>query len=953
MPDPDLSVHRYTPVISVKDPRALAVREVRFYRREAQDIADVHVRQQVFDVIGRPVLSRDPRLFALAEVDSEVPANLTHTFSLGGSLLLSESTDAGWRLGLNGEAGQRLESWDGRGTHSIVDYDELLRPQAIQQQALAEPAFTLERFTYGNADEDAALHNGCGRLLRHDDPAGTHWAEEYGVGGALLQETRRFLLGLESPDWPIQERERDALLEPLAQAALTRHHVNAMGETTGQTDAQGNVRRLEMTCAGTLRGTHVQLAGQAEQRLVGDICYNAFGQVETETAGNGVQTRTVYDPANGLLQRLTACRSDDTTLQDLNYEHDPVGNILRIEDAAQSTRYFRNQAVADVCTYRYDTLYQLIQATGREALDTAIHPPLPVFQSPADPNQLATYSQFYDYDAGGNLLTLRHVGGQQYTRRMITARYSNRSLPILDDHIPDEEELTAAFDANGNLLQLQPGQGLMWDARNQLQQVTPVEREEAENDDERYVYDGNGQRVRKVRTALAANTTHLAEVRYLPGLEIRTDTATGESLHVITAPAGRCEVRVLHWLEDSNRDDIANDQVRYSLRDHLRSSTLELDCAADVISQERYYPFGGTCWWAGRSRVEADSKTVRYSGKERDASGLYYYGLRYYAPWLCRWINPDPAGDVDGINLFKFAKNNPVSKRDQDGAQTYSLNEIFSMDDQQERKKLIGMEALRRQEAIFMNSGLLVSQWQSTYMNAYSYDSGPFVNDYLRLGKEKVYSAGFFSLEANIGAQSEMRVSDLIDIVETLPGAGDVSLYRGGSGSRGTSGGFFREGWLSPGNILVNTDFASFTENPLVAKDFASVKADGHAKFDMTSVIFELNQHTSIKVFAPFSLRSKDPFWESESLANPGAAFEIVSIDTPEVTIQGQRQSYVKVSMNEVHPPKISLQRGGLGSGLTLPSDVYDLRTGEPIDIDLFESRLGRSSRKVLRSYYH
>ncbi|EGH49324.1 insecticidal toxin protein, partial [Pseudomonas syringae pv. pisi str. 1704B] len=51
-----------------------------------------------------------------------------------------------------------------------------------------------------------------------------------------------------------------------------------------------------------------------------------------------------------------------------------------------------------------------------------------------------------------------------------------------------------------------------------------------------------------------------------------------------------------------------------------------------------------TAWWAARSAVEAKYKTVRYSGKERDTSGLYYYGLRYYAPWLQRWINPDPAG---------------------------------------------------------------------------------------------------------------------------------------------------------------------------------------------------------------------------------------------------------------------------------------------------------------------
>ncbi|WP_243246526.1 RHS repeat-associated core domain-containing protein [Pseudomonas maioricensis] len=670
MPTPDLLVHRHTPVISVQDSRALNVRVLQFHRRVLGDLAELRVEQQTYDAQGRPLACRDPRLFALFEADADVPANLTQTFSLGGALLLSQSTDAGWRLGLRGEAGQWLESWDGRGTHSAIDYDDMLRPQAIQQQGQTGPACTLERFTYGGAGDDAALHNRCGRLLRHDDPAGTHWGEDYSLGGLLIQEARRFARDLESPDWPVEESGRDALLEPTAQAALTRRQVNALGETTGQTDAQGNVQRLEMTCAGTLRSTHLRLAGQSERLLVGDICYNAFGQVDAETAGNGVQTRTFYDPATGLLLGLTARKSDGTTLQDLNYEHDPVGNILRIEDAAQPTRYFRNQAIVDVGAYRYDTLYQLIEATGREARDAAIHPPLPVFQSPAAPNQLANYSQFYDYDAGGNLLTLRHVGGQQYTRRMITARYSNRSLPVFDDHIPDEAELTAAFDANGNLLQLQPGQGLTWDARNQLQKVTPVQREDAANDDERYVYDGSGQRLRKVRMILAANTTHRAEVRYLPGLEMRTDTATGRSLDVITVQAGRSEVRVLHWLEDSNPDDIANDQVRYSLSDHLRSSTLELDGTADVISQERYYPFGGTSWWAGRNAVEANYKTVRYSDKERDASGLYYYGLRCYAPWLFRWINPDPLGTKDGLNLYRFCASNPVSRVDLNGGVT-------------------------------------------------------------------------------------------------------------------------------------------------------------------------------------------------------------------------------------------------------------------------------------------
>jgi RHS repeat-associated protein len=34
-------------------------------------------------------------------------------------------------------------------------------------------------------------------------------------------------------------------------------------------------------------------------------------------------------------------------------------------------------------------------------------------------------------------------------------------------------------------------------------------------------------------------------------------------------------------------------------------------------------------------------KRYRYTGKERDdSSGLCYYGARYLAPWLARWISP-------------------------------------------------------------------------------------------------------------------------------------------------------------------------------------------------------------------------------------------------------------------------------------------------------------------------
>jgi RHS repeat-associated protein len=58
-------------------------------------------------------------------------------------------------------------------------------------------------------------------------------------------------------------------------------------------------------------------------------------------------------------------------------------------------------------------------------------------------------------------------------------------------------------------------------------------------------------------------------------------------------------------------------------------------------------PYGGTAIIAGKDKTQTQQKRYRYTGKERDdSSGLCYYGARYLAPWLARWISPDSAGAV-------------------------------------------------------------------------------------------------------------------------------------------------------------------------------------------------------------------------------------------------------------------------------------------------------------------
>ncbi len=647
-------IDAFTPNLTATDSRGLPVRQIAYWR---QDVSQREARAtiQQHDAVGRLVAQQDPRLL----VDASAPANLVSIYSLSGKVLSTVSLDAGWRLSLSGEADQALLGWDGRGSQRWTEYDDQIRPIAAFEHAVDAGFLCAERFAYGGDNPAFSARNQCGRLIRLDDAAGTQLFEQFGLAGEVLHQTRHFLQTLESPDWPASVSERDTLLEPGA-GFTARARFNPLGEAIEQTDAKGNRQLISHAVDGLLHEVRLQLAKDvAPKVLASAIQYNALGQTVRETAGNGVITSLEYAAEDGRLYRLQSKRGSDA-LQDLRYVYDPVGNVLSIEDAALPVRYFANRRVEPVNRYVYDSLYQLINTTGWEAGGTNQGPTFSRFDDPAS---CANYSQSYRYDRGGNLLELTHDGPQSHGHRLVAAAQSNRCLPVLNGVEPSEENFRKSFDANGNLLNLQPGQVLRWDLRNQLREVRPVAK-----DREGYVYGADGMRVRKVRSAQTNARTLISEVRYLPGLELRTHSGTGEALQVITVQAGRSSVRVLHW-ESEPPKDIANDQYRYSLNDHLGSCALELDSSGDIISQERYHPFGTTAWFAGRSEIEAGYKTVRYSGQERDATGLYYYGFRYYAPWMQRWLNPDPAGYIDDLNMYKMVRNNPIAMVDHQGLQ--------------------------------------------------------------------------------------------------------------------------------------------------------------------------------------------------------------------------------------------------------------------------------------------
>jgi len=122
---------------------------------------------------------------------------------------------------------------------------------------------------------------------------------------------------------------------------------------------------------------------------------------------------------------------------------------------------------------------------------------------------------------------------------------------------------------------------------------------------------------------------------------------------------------------------VNNSVQRYQLSNNIESATLELDETAGIISYEEYYPYGDTSYQAGRSAAEVSQKRYRYTGKEKDEeSGLHYMLARYYAGWLGRWTAADPAGLVDGPNLYMYCRGNPVNATDPSGTITNEGKDI-------------------------------------------------------------------------------------------------------------------------------------------------------------------------------------------------------------------------------------------------------------------------------------
>ena len=405
-------------------------------------------------------------------------------------------------------------------------------------------------------------------------------------------------------------------------------------------------------------GRAISIAG-----IVAGIDWDERGLLQRLRFENGVEDNRIYDEQ----MRLTGIKagSDDDDIVDVDYSHDGVGNVIRVEDALDvagfsfdaENRYdewhrlvssaLGTGADSETQAFTYDVIENLLSSTSTKAGSLA---QLGAYEyEGAGPSAVTKVgTRGYSYDDAGQLtkrgdveLTWDHMGRLTSAREngVETGRYLYGAAA----------ERVAKIEKSGVVHYVSPdfevrdGIGVLY-VRVQNQRVARLESKAISS---------------RALIALAPKGAADDEINAGDAWVAHTVDDAGDAGRLLLAAARR----LLH-------DD--GPKTAFLHRDLLGSAVVATDADGDVVGRQTFNAFGEQR--ASTGFVDA----YAFSGQELDAAtGLTHFKHRSLDTSAGRWVSTDPlflvADVTDGekvdqlASAYGYAANNPSSNVDPDG----------------------------------------------------------------------------------------------------------------------------------------------------------------------------------------------------------------------------------------------------------------------------------------------
>lgn len=363
----------------------------------------------------------------------------------------------------------------------------------------------------------------------------------------------------------------------------------------------------------------------------------ADGGNERERYGNGAVTVRTQDPKYLRLATLRSTRSDGTSVQDLKYTFDSVGNLTERRDIRQGLWE----------TLGYDARHRLTSVSRN-----------------------GSAASNYDYFDNGNIRSKSDFGTD--------FRYeSNRPHAVTSVYNAAGQVGKYEYDNNGNMIKRTRGgviTTMRYSAFNKPLEIS------SGNEYARYKYDTNRMRMRQdtadgytVYLNLSASGQTLFEKAVVDGLATtKLSVAGGKAIVVVEQQSAGEVKRKMHYMLNDHLGSVDAVMVHDGYRAALDGEDNRL--YTEYLSFEAFGKRRDAKNWNpdGAATLTALSTDRGFTGHvQLDSLGLIHMNGRIYDPELGRFLTPDSVIDeptnMQAWNRYSYVTNNPLSYSDPTG----------------------------------------------------------------------------------------------------------------------------------------------------------------------------------------------------------------------------------------------------------------------------------------------